>query len=457
VRELHLKSTLAVLVVAALGVATLVVLERGGPAEADPRDRLVLEDHSLPVDRVDRIELRRRDETPLVFARRAGGWEQVEPFGHPMDPFSIRQLAQQAAGLVAAARLDPEMLREGRSLAALGLDPPQAVIEYRWADGTLALELGRRGVAGRAYLRVAGEPDVWVVDQALHERAVDMEPREWRDRRIFQGVGIESDRIEWAFEGQVVELVRRRKTWEMSRPVATRLDPVTRDELFDAIGRARGAGFILDEPDDLAAFGLAEPLATLTVETTRPVEREGRLERETDVQRLLVGAPVGAGSSDRFGLVEGRPTVIRVPSAVLAAFFPAVTALADPTGCGARPEDVKLVHVSTATGELRFERDLDVWTAPDHGGARVDAALVEALLDQLTSLRAPVVELAPYPHELEVALVILHGFDRRPITTVRIVRDPETSRWAMENGDGVLRVFPDSLDLRLTLDAFGLE
>ena len=45
------------------------------------------------------------------------------------------------------------------------------------------------------------------------------------------------------------------------------------------------------------------------------------------------------------------------------------------------------------------------------------------------------------PVDLEQALVILYGFDGQPLDTIRIIREPEGGRWALENGDDVLRIF----------------
>ena len=55
-----------------------------------------------------------------------------------------------------------------------------------------------------------------------------------------------------------------------------------------------------------------------------------------------------------------------------------------------------------------------------------------------------------------MATITLHGFDAMPMDTVRIARDPQTRKWAIENGDDVLRIFPETLSLRLRPGDFGL-
>ena len=106
--------------------------------------------------------------------------------------------------------------------------------------------------------------------------------------------------------------------------------------------------------------------------------------------------------------------------------------------------------------ELRLERDLETWHAPQHNNAVVNAAAVQELLDQLCKLRAPNIEFRLYPGDLEIAKVTLYGFDGKALDTVRIAQQKDNPGTALENGDNVLRVFPQGLKLRLKASDFGL-
>jgi hypothetical protein len=452
------KRTIVVVILALLGSALSWYTHRRD-ADASPapgRRGLLLSPEALPVDQVDRITLRRSGEPALELARDGVTWRQEAPLPHPMDPFSIRQLAVLATSLEVTDALDPGRAETGTTLQDLGLDPPLAVLEYRWPDGELTLRLGHPGIAGRAYLQVGDEPTVHVVDRSLHDRAVEMDPREWRDRRLFLHAGIDSARIEMIEGERYTTLIRQRRQWTMEQPVRTRVDPAARDELLQALGRAECGGFILDHPADLDRFGLAPPAGSLTVTGAVPREVDGQVVREERTERLLIGARIGGGQ-DRFGLVEGRPTVVRLGAAALAALFRAPARLADPTPSGVVAADVKSLVIRTGDAELRLERRLERWVAPDHGDAEVQTTLALELLHQLTDLRAADVQLRTFPRDLQVATVTLHGYDGRPMDTVRIARDPQDDRWAMDDGDDVLRVYPSGLGLRLTAEEYGLE
>jgi hypothetical protein len=438
-----------VLAVLCAALAVYVVRRDAGVARDPGSTRPLLSAEQLPVDRVQRVTLDRRGEGRFVFERDVGGasggaWMQVEPFHHPMDAFAMRQFISAAAAVQVFETLPADEL----AAEMVSLAPPDALVTFEWPDGEIAIELGRRGIAGRAYVRHGGRERIYVVSQELHHRAMVSDPKEMRDRAIFRNVGVESDRIEREeASGARLVLERDRRRWRMLDPAATRIDPAALDEFMQALGAARAAGFLVDQPADIGRFGLEPPAAVLTVL------------RDEEQQRLLVGSPAGGPrpGQDRFALVEGRPTIVRLPGAAVHALFRPASGLIDPTGSGAQPADVKAITIRGEHGELRIERDLERWRSAMHERRDVPAAIVNELLAQLTELRAADVRIQPYPHEIEVATITLIGFDERPLDTVRIARDPNTRVWALENGDGVLRLFPDSMTFALRLEDFGLR
>lgn len=413
-------------VLALLGVAAAVVLRPGSAGTARSAGAVAAA-AGLAVDDVERIELDRRGEKRLAFERRGQAWIQVEPFAHPMDGYSIRRLAVDAAQVEAQQRLEPgdvdraDLQLEGGGRATLRLKRPA---------GELSLVLGRRGVAGRWYLATPADGAVYVAAGELYERAVEMDPREWRDRALLSLDLADIDAIEIDQGGQSLELSRQGRAWMILDPFRSRADEMRINALLAALGRAKTGGFIADEPDDLGPFGLAEPAAAVALRGAAP---------GGGAERLLVGDRMAVNAEDRFGMIEGRPVVVRLPEALLRAIFVAPLDLAAPTGSGVPAADVKAVVVRGPQGELRLERDLERWVMPGRGGAEADAQQVGGLLQLLTAQRAGEVRVDPsrrFP-----ASVTLHGFDGKPRDTVRVDRDGD-GRLVLENGDGILRVFP---------------
>ena len=89
---------------------------------------------------------------------------------------------------------------------------------------------------------------------------------------------------------------------------------------------------------------------------------------------------------------------------------------------------------------------------------RLLLVLLENLLRLLTDTHPAEIAIQPYPHELEVATITFFGkYDKRPIDTVRIAKDPDSGLWILENGDDVLRFFKESMvHINLTPLDFGL-
>ncbi|MCP3903152.1 MAG: DUF4340 domain-containing protein [Planctomycetes bacterium] len=456
------RSTIILVILAVAGVFAAVWVERHGPATGTAQQadaRLLFDAGALPVDDVNRITLDRGDDH-LEFVRRDDRWWQTEPFEHPMKTPEIRQILRRAAELSIVDELDAGGAGSTGTAATLGLDPAAATLRLGWPEGSVRLLLGRRGIAGRSYLRKGGDPAILVVNDDLHERALEQDPVLWRDPTLFDAIGVEADRIEIASGDDLVVLVRDRRTWRMEQPVRTRVNDVAFEGLVQALARAKASAFVRDDPEDLSRFGLSTPAGSIAVTMSRVVEApagDAGVKRESTTQRLLIGARAGVGTQDRFGMIEGRRVIARLPEKTLGAVFLRPTDLAAATGSGVNAADVKAIRVSSTAGEFRLQRDVRRWIAPDHDNKEVEPARVGSLLEMLTEVRAGAVEIGAYPRDIDVATITLIGFDSRPIDTVRVAREKNGQRrWILENGDGVLRFFPSNFALGLDPRDYGL-
>ena len=59
------------------------------------------------------------------------------------------------------------------------------------------------------------------------------------------------------------------------------------------------------------------------------------------------------------------------------------------------------------------------------------------------------------PVELEQAVVVLYGFDESPLDAIRIIREDNAGRWALENGDDVLRIFSVEFSPQIDASQYG--
>ena len=445
------RALLVALVLAALAVGAWIAV-RARPAASDGRvvRQPLFAVDEIPVEQVDRLELERPGAPTLAFVRSADGWSQSAPFAHPADAAAIRMVIDAFASLESTRAVDPSSL-DPEARVALGMDPARARVTVAWPGGSRTVVLGRRTVAGRAWARVDGRADAASVDAGLHAIALEDDPRQWRSSRLHDAASADVARLELRYgpaPGQQLVLARTGGAWRSETPFATRIDAEAVRGYLDALLRANADAFVADEPQDLAAFGLASP------------ERSVRLRASGDpapgVGLVEVGVPVAEGAQERFGRIDGRPAVVQLGPRALAALFPPPAFFIDPRGCAAVPADVRRIEFAPPEGSAAIpwavERSLDAWTlrvggAADAAGAvPADRERVRRLLAQLCEARAPAIAFQQAPKELVLGTFRLVGAGDLPIAEVRVARE-QAGQWALDGLDGVLRVHPAGFDV----------
>ena len=432
-----------------LAVACLVSwwLVRGEAASSPSADQPFLAE-GLPVDRITDVEINFRDGESITLQRTGNQWQQLEPFPVGVDAYTARQLATTATtlrGLKGFSLDDPADPRRAR----LGLETPPATITWRWDEGSLTLKLGNVTMGGRAWVALEDGAYAWLVDSSLHARLFEIDPRLWRDGALLPDAGVETRVVAIEAGGQQLLLEKQPTGWVMLAPVATRADAASIEDWLARLSRARALGYLYDQPDDLARFGLEPPVAT--------IQLQGRLKDDRTV--LLLGDPIGVGSSDRYALVEGSPTILRLGEDVQRVLVPSTGMLVDPTGTAVVREDVARLEIRhpSGVGDFSLAREFDGWLlTPDGGTSRpVSRAAAAGLLGQLTEARASEISFSDYPVELEQAVVVLYGFDGSPLDAIRIIREENGGRWALENGDNVLRIFSVEFSPQIDASQYG--
>jgi hypothetical protein len=247
---------------------------------------------------------------------------------------------------------------------------------------------------------------------------------------------------------RTIELERRGASWQLVAPISTRADRAAVERWLEALARARAVGVVTDSAPNLAAFGLEAPFGAVEVRSTRRVPDGGAVREEIVSERVEIGAPVRPGTEERYARIAGRPDVLELDAASTATFMPLPMALVEATATGARAADVREIVVEQ-DGQVSWSaaRDGAGWRVrrgADGYSEPVDATPVDALLSLLCEGRASDISLHPAPAELTVATVRLLGFDGRTVAAVRISRENDGGRWGMDDGSGVLRVWPSA-------------
>ena len=126
-----IRRTIVVVVLALVGGVAAWLIHRGqgqgGRVTAPGPARALLAPERLPVDEVTEVVLAREGERPIVMRRgdTEPPWRQVEPFVHPLDPFSVRQLMVQASQLVVT-----DTIHAGDLTGAIGNSPDHICLNW---------------------------------------------------------------------------------------------------------------------------------------------------------------------------------------------------------------------------------------------------------------------------------------------------------------------------------------
>ncbi len=411
--------------------------------------------NSVAWDEVDRIEVTRPDRDRLIFTRTDSRWRQVEPFDFPVESDGPQQLIADASALVALQ----VNVQTAASAAATGLDARAPTIAFFWGGREARVRLGQRLPGGRAWIdRPGGESVARLAAATLHDAILRRDLSQWRQTALFSRADIECDRIvceslDRDGKAQRLEVARSGTEWMVVSPIATRADRASIERWLEALARAHATGFVADRPVDLMPFGLRTPAATVEIHSAaigaaQPVS----VVAQPAIERLEIGSPVRSGSKEHFARLAAHPDAIfEIDGTVVAAAIPPSLIMIDPTASGVRAQDIRAIRLEPTAGErVRLERAAGSWLlSAGSGSTPASEASVTGLLHTLCDRRASEIMVQKAPVELVVAVVVLESFDGRDLAKLTLSREPNGGRYGIDDGSGVLRIFPAATRLQL--------
>jgi hypothetical protein len=212
-------------------------------------------------DKVDAVTIR-NSEGVIEFKKRADGtWMIESPVKDRAESLAMSTLFTSLEGL----RMDA--VPAGKA----GADSMQ---EYGLAKGDLSIKatgespfellIGKEtAVEGKVYMRVEGKPLAYVAGKDLRDQA-SKGLKDWRDRKLSDVAATQVNKIVIKVAKGELEAEKKGEHWSMVRPFKARADDQKLGDLVSNATTPRIEDF-LPATKDLAAYGLTEPRATITM------------------------------------------------------------------------------------------------------------------------------------------------------------------------------------------------
>ncbi|MEX0653552.1 MAG: DUF4340 domain-containing protein [Phycisphaeraceae bacterium] len=214
----------------------------------------------------------RRDAERVVLFREQAGWWQVEPVRFAVQAASAEGIVAQAVGLRWRQRFEPGAEANDGSggqptLEDVGLASPRAEVTLTAGDRAWTVQLGRRTLDGQGYVMLEGDEHVYIVGDGLHQAVLDETIRDWRRRTLAGPRAAEADRVTIEQGEQTIELAKQDGRWHLDAEHRERAGQAAVEALVNGVRSMSIASFVADAPDRLSAYGLHEPVTTVTIRT----------------------------------------------------------------------------------------------------------------------------------------------------------------------------------------------
>jgi hypothetical protein len=463
--------TIVLAVLNAALLAFIFFVERGTLSTADVAGRSGQVLTRFVRDRVERVELARGDEEPIVLVRERdedadeldlGTWRIAAPIEANADDDAVDSFLSALEWLSARRTLE-DITSEDRS--RFGLDEPRFTVRFSVADEEVELRVGGEAPTGEGvYASVEDRAKAWVVGQDFVE-SIDHDLSHFRDKDLFPAFyGGDARSVELERDGLSYRFEKDDDVWRVRQPVEGWANAGLVDGLLRIPRELRASRFVAEEPDDLATYGLAAPWRELSV--TRPEDATG-----SRVARLIVGDVCGEHADERYARGGDGP-VVCVLTSDLSALEVDVERVREPRLLGVSNDAVEAVTLEVGGRELELRRasrdDADAEDVPADaggwelavGGAEPVAADEEAIAAWLDALREARVE-AFEPVEGEPghglasprAVLTVRRADAEEPLVVRLGAHDAEGAWVRRGDEAAVARFDASVAELLTAEA----
>lgn len=395
-----LKSFLLLLVIAGgLGAYIWFVEMERDPNAPEPIEKVF----EVESDQIQALRITNEAGETSVLARDGQTWTLSAPARAEADATEVGSITASLAALERKRVVD----EQPASLTEYGLDTPRFRVAFTGPDGQeRTLLVGNKtAMGGDLYAKLESEPRVFLIAGYLEE-TLNLSPFRLRDKAVLQFPREQVTSVDLEHGGTRIALSRRDSEWRISAPIQANADFAAAEGVLGRITAAQMQE-IVDAPD-LAALGLANPRATISV-TAGPA---------TDT--LAIGNAAGEGRV--YARDASRDLVFVVDQALVDELTKPLAEFRVKDVFAFRTFTIDRLEVTRDGTTVAFEKQSgesgDTWKRVTPSAGDVDADALNTALNALTALRVDgfVDVPAPGPDVVTVKARYSAGDDRREET-----------------------------------------
>lgn len=245
------------------------------------RQFMVLPDYKAV--QVNKIEIKRAQETVLLEREEVGKWKMLKPLQLRADVAEIAKILSQFEFLFKIGTIKEGDV-ENFNFKDYGLDKPQVIVTlFNKSAGTLqeldsgeaslkskyVVNIGDKISAGKdnVYINVEGEKEIFLVKGAVLEE-VSKSLNELRNKWVFE---FDIDAVERIMlqkdSGVTIECSKEDRLWWVNKPISDRGDTGKIRSILGELKNLEIAqqDFVSDKEEDIVKYGLDKPKLTITV------------------------------------------------------------------------------------------------------------------------------------------------------------------------------------------------
>ncbi len=305
-----------------------------------------------------------------------GTWAIIRPISSPGDKMEVEELLEylnkvEKQSVVAEGKTD---------LTQFGLKDPSLTISFKEGDQWKELLFGDKNPVNSDYYATVGSGESVFIVSASNFRVVNKDLYALRDKTVFS---VKSDGVEeidlrkGSFRMTVKKAAGKDGAWQLENNGDFRVDKNKVEDVIRQFSWLRASSFVTEKDDNLAAYGLDSPQATVTL-------KEGEVN-----ETLLIGSPLEK-EKDKVYVKRGKkPEIMSIESRYLSMLPTSPAAIEDRA---VFHFDVDAVHKMTFRMEdadytLKREKGSWKWEAPENlKGGSLEGWTVESALWPIKSM-----------------------------------------------------------------------